>query len=181
VRSLVLALLLLPDLATALDLRGVELGDSCDKAEHVEAQLGSTPKYEIASMRSAGILAFEDTISPSVPVEILYNCSDQPGIVSHYSIAVTSQDEASALRALDTARDKVIAKLGPPSSDSDSLPSPQKEEYRRLSERVWIVRTLDWKTVPNQSIKILLTHKNDVWRVSTLVQAKLEASNGPSR
>jgi hypothetical protein len=180
VRSLVFTLLLLPGLATAFDLRGVELGDSCDKAEHVEAQRGSTPKYEIASMRSAGILGFEDASSSfGAPLEILYNCSDQLGIVSHYSIAVTLQDEASAARAVDMARHELIAKVGPPSSDSDSLPSAQKEQYKRLSEGVWIVRTLRWETVPNESITIQLTHRNSLWRVSTLVQAKREASARP--
>jgi hypothetical protein len=182
VRSLVLALLVLPDLATALDLRGVEPGDSCYKAEQVEAQLGSTPKYEIASMRRDGILGFEDASSaPGAPIEILYNCSDQPGVVSHYSIAVTVRDEASALRALDAARDKVIAQVGQPSFDSDALPSRQKEEYKRLSERVWIVRGLEWKTVRNQSIAILLTHRNDLWRISTVVQAKREAPDSLNR
>lgn len=169
-RARILALLLLPDLAMALDLRGVELGDSCDRAEHVEARLGSTPKYDIASMRTGGILGFENQSSPAgTPIEILYNCSDQPGVVSHYSIAVTSPDETSARQALDRARADVVAKVGAPSSDSDLLPLPRKEQ---LAQQAWVVRALAWKNVPNQSITILLTHRRDVWRVSTLVQAK---------
>jgi hypothetical protein len=181
-RTLVLALVLFPTLAAALDLRGVELGDPCDKAVRIEAELGSKPKGNIAAMRSAGIFGFEDASSSvSIPVKVLYNCSDHPGIVSNYSIAVTSQDEATALRALDKAKSEIIAKVGPPSSDSELLPSPQQEEFQRLGERVWIVRGLAWKAAPKENISILLTHRNGLWTVTTLVQAKHDASDALSR
>jgi len=179
---LVLLLLLLPGFAAALDLRGVELGDSCDKAVRVEAQLGSKPKSDITAMRTAGILGFEGALhSRGTAAEILYTCSEQPGVVSHYSIAIAVSDEASALRALDKAKSDVIAKVGPPSSDSDLLPSPQREQFMRLGARVWIVRGLDWKTLPTQRISILLTHRNGLWTVTTLVDGKHEASDSLSR
>ena len=51
----------------------------------------------------------------------------------------------------------------------------------RLGAPVWIVRGLEWKTLPTQRISILLTHRNGLWTVSTLVDGKHEASDSLSR
>jgi hypothetical protein len=161
-----------------LDLRGIELGDSCDKVVRVEEQLGSIPLYDVNEMRTDGILAFDvASRSLAISTEVLYDCSEQSGLVLHYTITVKTPDEVWALHAFDHAKDNIAAKVGAPNLDSNSLSGAQSEEFKRRARRVWIVRSVIWKTLPDETVSITLSHRKDLWRVTTSVGPKRLASD----
>src|SRR4029079_6362829 len=58
----------------AVDLRGVQLGQSCQHAVEVELSLGTQPRSDIGSMLDLGILAFEDQSIAGRNAQYLYRC-----------------------------------------------------------------------------------------------------------
>ncbi|SRR5258706_8839566 len=155
----------------AIDLRGVELGDPCGKAEGAESERGFKPKFDLSTMRKHGIYIFEGDTADGQNTTVLYGCDSTHAHVEHYSVAVWRGDLAVAQEIYVNTKFNMAQRLGTPSFDSDLLTGAAAERYHALAPGISLLRNSSWNGIVDEQIQVSLRH-NEIrrgWEVVTSV------------
>jgi hypothetical protein len=155
----------------AVDLRGVEVGDPCGKAEGVEPARGFKPKGDLAIMRKDGIYLFEGDAADGQLTTVLYGCDSTHRQVEHYSISVWRGDLAAAHEVYANAKFDLAQRLGTPNFDSDLLTGAAAERFHALAPGVSLLRNSSWNSIVDEQIQVSL-RRNEIsggWEVVTSV------------
>jgi PDZ domain len=113
-----------------LDFRGVQLGDSCEKAAERELALKAAPVLPVDQMLQTGILGFDDASTPDEPKRILYGCEE--GHIDRYSISTSTHDEARAREIYTGTKSEFQARFGRPTIDSDTFNTFQQKRLAAI-------------------------------------------------
>jgi hypothetical protein len=116
--------------AGVLNLRGIDIGDSCDLVAFTEVARGgnAAPTNQTAAY---GSLLYTDSSVAGQVTQVLYGCFGDYGLakVERYSITVSTTDADGARKAYVTAKAAVVARLGAPALDSDQLNPADKKAF----------------------------------------------------
>jgi hypothetical protein len=167
----VAAFLMFASDSLAIDLRGVELGDPCGKAEGVEPARGFKPKCDLATMRKNGIYLFEGDVADGRLTTVIYGCDSTHGHVDHYSIAVWRGDLAAAQEIYANTKFNMAQRLGAPSFDSDLLKDAAAERFQALAPGISLLRNSSWNSIVDEQIQVSL-RRNEIsggWEVVTSI------------
>jgi hypothetical protein len=171
-RLLIVAVLLMfARSSLAIDLRGVELGDPCGKAEGVETARGFKPKFDLSIMRKDGIYIFEGDTAEGQITTVLYGCDSTHDHVEHYSVAVWRGDLAAAQEIYANTKFSMAQRLGTPSFDSELLTGVAAERFHALAPGISLLRNSSWNSTVDEQIQVSLRHNeiNGGWEVVTSV------------
>lgn len=174
-RIAIVALLLAPQMpALAVDFRGVQIGQSCRKATEVELSLGTKPRHEIELMISQGIVVFEDQSIAGQHAQLLYSCTQTPGIISRYSIDIRTRSEPRAWGIYADAKAAAVSRLGVPQFDSEAPEAKEKLRQLRRNGLTGNHAVANWTTVENQRVSVMIEKLPDdgEWSVATIVSEK---------
>ncbi len=170
----VVALMLISQNIAAIDLGGIDIGDTCSKVEEVAAARSLRPKYDPTLMRSVGAYYYDGTWADGTTISMGYRCDMPQGRVIRSTLDVPTADRASADAIYADMRARMIDRVGAPQFDSDLLTGTAAQRYGDIAARGWIIRNTTWTNVVHQEVQVILEHDNvsGGWRVSTSVLAK---------
>jgi hypothetical protein len=116
--------------AGVLNLRGIDIGDSCDLVTFTEVLRGGNAAPTNQSP-AYGSLLYTDSGVASQVTQVLYGCFGDYGLakVERYSITVSTLDTDRACNAYVAARAAVVARLGAPALDSDQLNPADRKAF----------------------------------------------------
>lgn len=155
--------------AFPFDFRGVQIGQTCRDAVKAEQSLGTTPRGAIESMLDTNVVIFEDKSIPGKTTRFLYSCTQNPGVISRYSIDVRTRIESLARDAFSQAKSAAVLRLGEPTSDSDLLGAEQRAQLWR-TQGFALHGLAKWKSVDKQEVIVMLEKlPDDEWSVATIV------------
>jgi hypothetical protein len=163
--------------ASALEFRGVALGDTCRQAAQREVALGSHPVNDLEKMLQSGTLVFEDKRVAEQRSLFTYNCVRPAGAVTSYSIAVTTRREPRARDALAKAKAAAVKRLGTPFDDSEFPEATEKLHQLRLKGITATYVFVDWNAPGHQTVNLTLdkTEGSAEWSVTTTVAMETAA------
>jgi hypothetical protein len=163
--------------ASALEFRGVALGDTCRQAAQREVALGSHPVNDLDKMLQSGTLVFEDKRVAEQRSLFTYNCVRPAGAVTSYSIAVTTHREARARDALAKAKAAAVKRLGTPYDDSEFAEATEKLRQLRAKGITATYVFVDWHAPGHQAVNLTLDKPQDStdWSVTTNVGPETSA------
>ena len=129
-------LLAVSQCATALALRGVDIGELCTRAINIEQRSGAKPIGDINHLLTMHIVVFDTNPGGLESERHFYRCSKESGRIDSYFIDITA-GSYEQVRVLYRAQRAAIRTLvGKPSFDTDSLNFLQQWFYS------WRVRQL---------------------------------------
>jgi hypothetical protein len=166
--------------ASEADFRGVKLGESCRHAAEVEVSLGTQPQQDVESMINQGIVAFEDRSIAGQRTRFLYSCTETPGIISRYSINVKTRSEPRARHLYEEAKAAVVARLGSPSSDSNTPQATGRLKELRRQGLTSMHESATWVSVEHQNVTLDIESDDGDWSVATIVSKDREESPNKS-
>ncbi len=153
-----------------LELRGIQLGNTCEEALKAELALGAHPRFPVATMRAQHVIMMSDTQVAGEPKEMLYHCTDPAGIISSYSIIIEAPEEAHRASLYQEAKAAVVARLGAPTLDSEKLSPAQKARVAGLQGAPSAVCL--WRIAGEEDVSVRLQPPigaHDPWQVTTSV------------
>jgi hypothetical protein len=155
-----------------IQLRGTQLGDTCEHALRSELALGSHPKYSLEEMQRQNVVMVTDTSVAGQTKEIFYHCADTetPGIISSYSISIAAPDETKRRALYAEAKAAIVALLGEPTFDSDKLNPAQKARMDSLPLAPAALSR--WENLADEEISVAISQpisRGDPWSVATYV------------
>jgi hypothetical protein len=116
--------------AGVLNLRGIDIGDSCDLVTSTEVLRGGNAALTNQSP-AYGSLLYTDSGVVGQMTQVLYGCFGDYGLakVERYSITVSTTDTDRARNVYGAAKAAVVARLGAPELDSDQLNPADKKAF----------------------------------------------------
>jgi hypothetical protein len=174
--AIALLLLALQVPASALDFRGVQLGQSCYQAVEVELSLGTKPLYAIDLMTNHGFVVFEDQSIAGQRGRLTYKCTQALGTITRYSIEIETRSEARARAIYADAKAAALARLGAPEFDSDAPDLKERSRQAQLDGLMPFDAVANWNPAEHQHVSVALEKLSDdeEWRVSTMVWEELQ-------
>ena len=135
--------------SSAIELRGIELGDTCDHAIQHELALHAQPSSPVARMLANRLLGFDDATRPGEPRRIIYRCDDG-GHVENYLIKTDVHDEAQAKALYARLKAELVSRAGPPDIDSAHFNARQMELLRGL----FTSASAQWKDLKGEELSL---------------------------
>ena len=172
----------LPAAASAVDFRGVELGDTCRHAAQVETTLGTQPRQDVDSMVDYNVVIFDDESIAGQHSQFFYGCRQLPGIITSYSITVRTRSEPTAWQIYAAAKAAAVSRLGAPSADSATPDATARLSELRARDVTWTYAFANWNSVENQRVVVTIEKQpdDDGWSVATIVSADTAESPNTS-
>jgi hypothetical protein len=158
--------------ASAVDFRGVQIGESCRHAVDVEVTLGTQPQLEIESMLGQGILAFEDRSIAGQYTRFMYSCTEKPGIISRYSINVKTRSASRAWEIYAAAKAEVVARLGIPTSDSNTPQATKRLKELEHPGTTSMREVAIWTSAEAENVTLDIRFDDGEWSIATIVVSK---------
>jgi hypothetical protein len=178
--ALLITLFTSQTMAGVLNLRSVDIGDSCQDAVSDETVRGLQASAEAQQMFETGTVLFTDTQVAGQITQVLYQCrGGYPGAIFGYSITVQTTDEPRAQTVYGAAKAAVIAKLGSPHLDSDKLGATDKKAFENVPGGPRALSS--WEAANGYSVHVSLqkSSTSEQWTVVTSVKSLQTAAPPP--
>lgn len=171
--SLCLTLLLsFPVMAQALNLRGVDVGDSCRKAIEAETQHGLKSRRDPEqSLQFNHTINFEGIGEGGEKTQTHYQCADDDRTIELISVTLSPADAPSARTAFARAKAEIRSKLGPAAFDTESAGLWGRIRIWRAAAQFDAVDELaSWAPAPDLTIYLSLTkdRASGEWQMITM-------------
>jgi hypothetical protein len=165
-----------PATSGVLNLRGADIGDSCEKAASTEPLFGTQPASSVNEMADNGALLFTDDTVAGQTTQVLYTCRNgTPGSIFKYAITVSTTDEARARSLYVAAKAAIIERLGSPGLDSEQLSPADKKIFADVLNGPEALSTWDTSSAYLVHVSMQKSPSSNQWTVVTSVSPQSSA------
>lgn len=159
-----------PGTTGVLNLRGADIGDSCEKAASTEPLFGTQPAAAVNEMVDKGALLFTDDTVAGQVTQVLYTCRHgSPGSIFKYAITVSTTDESRARSLYVAAKAAIIERLGSPGLDSEQLNPADKKVFAEVPNGPEALSSWDTSSAYLVHVSMQKSASGNQWTVVTSV------------